>query len=106
MPSKENVAEWQKKAAESNGTVIMVDTKFAEACDRLEKMRREHNAKVAELAKGETLLRDAQYSLLTDIRKDLEEKGDKDVWTKSIGFIEEALEKGVHVVHLIKEPRR
>lgn len=102
MATKENVEKWLKQAQESNGNLVIVDIKFNEKCAQLEKERREFNELVAQISKREILLKNAQYQLLAEVRADLEEKGDKNVWAKDIGFVTEALEEDVYVVHLVK----
>lgn len=106
MATKENIEKWLKKSQESNGSIIILDTKFNEKATELEKKRREFNDKIKEISKLEILLKDEQYRLLVSIREDLEAKGDKDVWTKDIGFVTEALEEDVFAVHLVKPQQR
>ena len=106
MATKEAVEKWLKQAQASNGSVIILDTKFNEEAAALEKRRREFNEKITEIAKLEILLKDDQYRLLVKVREDLEAKGDKGVWNKDIGFVTEALEEDVFAVHLVAPQRR
>lgn len=102
MATKEKALEWKKRVDESKGAAFYVPDALMEESKKLEEMRKVFNQKCQDLAEDEVRLRVAQENLLLKIREARFKGGDKDAFVKNIGYITDALEDGLHIVHMTK----
>jgi hypothetical protein len=100
MPTTQKI-NWDKVVADSNGTAIFLPEKFVKDAEEVERLRKEFNSKVGEMAEREITMNMATQNMFFALRKYLSENGHTDIWQKDIGFNVEALNDGKFVVNLM-----
>jgi len=103
MAEKEKI-DWNQAVADSNGSRVFLPDAFVARAEELQKMRKEFNELISQVAEKELRLRTFGDVLMFDVREHLAGAG-MPTWTKDIGFEESAIKDGKFVVNLRENQR-
>lgn len=92
--------DWKKIVSESNGRSHFLPESIKADAEKWQETRVDFDKKVATLAQQEIEISVMLQNMMLAIRKYLAENGHADVWTKDIGFDENALKEGVFIINI------
>ena len=90
--------DWKEIVEKSGGTLMFCPDNLIEDVKVWNEKRQELRKEFERIAKIEIDTTEALNKAVYAIRQYLDEAGQKDVWTKEVGFQSEALKEGLYIV--------
>lgn len=93
--------DWKKYLEAHPGQAFLLPDQFLKVAQKNEKTRVDFNERLNDVAKQEVELSVATQNLFLEIRNHLYNNGVKDIFSKEVGFDQNALREGVFIINIV-----